>query len=231
MTQLGDLAFYLSAAGGARGPSGPLYLLYVDPKTSSLVAKLWTGEDKFERIENIAESVRPNSAASYIIGPSIRLIAYISSEDELRVCELDDESDEWMDDTSVQHKVHPIGQVAAVLFPNDRVRIIFQDPSGGFTLLDRVGGSWSSIALPIALKAGSPIGTWMVGNHLHIFYVSANNNSLHYVVEDGDNQWKDVAVASCMFGEKSNPKRFMVLGGPKGDNTFQVFVMTETNTV
>lgn len=193
---------------------------------------LWAGnaKDEFESVEPIAQSVRPDTTAPYIIGPSIRLISYVSSENELRVSILDEDSDEWFEDTAVEQKVHPNGQVAAILTDSDRVRVIVQDPSGSFTLLDRTDESWSSITLPAAPKAGSPITTWVTEDGLRIFYVSADNN-LHYMVEDDGEQWRDVAVETCVFDENSMPKRFMVTEDSKDGNNFQVFVMTESNIV
>jgi len=232
MTQLDDLAFCLLAAGGVPDPeTGGMNLLYVDPETSSLVSKPWTsgGEEKLGRAETIAHSVRPNSTAAYIVGLSTRLIAYISSNSELRVCEFDDESDEWVEDEAIQqYIVHPQGHVAAVLVSTDQIPIIFQDPSKRFNFLTKVDGSWTSTIIPVEPIAGSPIGTLNTGNQFLIFYVSAKDNCLHYAAEEDGATWKDVAVANCVFSDEAKPKRLTVLPSEKG---FQVFVMSEEYTV
>lgn len=232
MTQLDELAFVLMAAGGAADSEKPgSHLLYVDPKTSSLVSKYWSGGDEeLGQPETIAESVRLNSKASYVIGQSIRFIVYISSSDELRVSEFDSDSDEWFDDEAIPHyKVHPQGHVCAVLFPNDQIRIIFQDSSQHFNLLHKVDESWSSSIIPVEPTAGSPIGSWICDNQLHVFYVSAKDNCLHYVVEEASGSWNDVALPTCVL-DTLKPKRLAVLPGVTAEKLFQVYVMSEANT-
>ena len=232
MTQLDDLAFCLLAAGGIPNPdTRGMDLLYVDPKTSSLVSKPWTsgGEEKLGRAEVIAHSVRPNSTASYVVGLSTRLIAYVSSNNELRVCEFDDESDEWVEDEAIpQYIMHPQGHVAAILVSSDQILIIFQVPSKRFNLVTKVDGSWTSTIVPVEPTAGSPIATLTVGNQFRIFYVSAKDNCLHHVGQENGGTWKDVAVANCVFGDGSKPKRLAALPSESG---FQVFVISEKNTV
>jgi hypothetical protein len=232
MTQLDDLAFCLMAAGGAEDPANRgVALLYVE--ATSLVSKLWTsgGAADFGDTMVISESVRPNSAASYVIGTSIRLVSYISTNNELRVSEYDEDSDEWVDDDTIpQYKVHPQGHVAAVLVPNDQIHIIFQDPSNRFNLLAKVDGSWTSTIIPVQPSPGSPIGTWTRGDQLHVFYVSANTDSLHYAIK-GSGTWKDVAGTNCVFNDKSKPRRLIVMPDSTNANLFQMFVMSEKNTL
>jgi hypothetical protein len=232
MTQLDDLAFVLMAAGGAAdSEKSGSHLLYVDPETSSLVSKFWPGGDEeLGQPEIIAESARLNSKASYIIGESIRLIVYISSSDELRVSEFDSDSDEWFDDEAIPHyKVHPVGHLSAVLFANDRIRIIFQDSSARFNILDKVDGSWTPTIIPVEPTAGSPIGSWICDDQLHLFYVSAKDNCLHYVVEEAGGSWNDVALPTCVF-DKLKPIRLTVLPGVTTEKLFQVYVISEANT-
>jgi len=229
MSQYEDLCCMLSAAGFAPEPDGNnTFLLYIDPEQSSLISKLWSGGKNFGRQDFIADSVRLNSSASYLFTSTSPIIICISSTDELRI--LKNEDDEWADEESdiSGQKVHPNGKVAAAIGADERVRVFFQDPSKRLIALDQVDGSWTPTVLPADPVVGSPIATTLSDERI-VFYVSAKDNCVHYVVKDSDGSWKDKVFARCSL-EKLEPKYLMVTREPES-SSFQVYVLTKENAL
>ncbi|KAF4617718.1 hypothetical protein D9613_006174 [Agrocybe pediades] len=234
MTQLDDLAFFLLSAGGTADPTSTVVnLLYVDSKTGTLASKPWTGdggEEKLGHAEHIAESVRPNSTAAYVIGgDSVRFIVYISSENKLCVVDFDEESDEWIEDETLpEYDVHPLGHVTAFLSPDDSETptIVFQDASERFNVVSKTEGSWSSLVIrAIAPIVGSPITTMTDDVSMRVFYISARDTCLHYVAAGAGSDWSvDAAIPQCSFSGTAMIKKMVISSSEQGP---QVYAMDE----
>jgi len=220
MTWLDELARCLLAAGGAlpMGSDG-MYLLYVED--SALVLKHWNGET-FDSEEFIAESVLPTSPAPYLTTPTGRLVVCISSSSTLCALKYDDDSAEWIDEESFgQHKVHPKGRVAGSITAGRR-NIYYLNSSKQLVHLD---SSWESTVLPVNAVEDSPLATSSAGGKLHLFYVSANDNYVHYVTQQQVGSWTDTICTKYAFSANEKPKRF--LASPDGSGGFELFVLTE----
>jgi hypothetical protein len=231
MSQYQDLCCILSAVGVATDPEGKgTHLLYINPERSCLISKLWVGGNRFGAQDFITDSVRLNSSAPYLFTPTTQLIICVSPTDELRV--LRNEDDEWFDEENTpDHKVHSDGKVAAVIGTDDRVRIFFQDPSKRLIVLEKVDESWTPAVLPAEPVEGSPIATSTVDDKVHVFYLSAKDNYIHYVVEETDGNWNDMVFASCSLqAEKVEPKQFMATRAPES-TSFEVHVLTKEDTL
>ena len=227
MDQLQDVARCLLAAGYANDPEGKgQYLLYVDPKTSSLMSKRWTGSF-FDDKELITDTpVRPNSTASYLINPSTRLVICISSKSTVRVLQYDEEEEKWDDvDTKQPHVVHPEGKLTAFSRADNFLRIIYQDHSGRLIYLNK---SFQPLALPVDLVAGSPLSSAVVNEQIYVFYISSRDNYVHCVTEARPGNWSDEILAKHAFDQI--PKQFVVPVDPKSGG-FEVYVLTEENAL
>jgi hypothetical protein len=221
MSQLHDLVRILVAAGNATHPKGKgIYLLLVDNKTCSLTSNLWTGSD-FSARELITESVRPNSLASYLITPTVETIIYISSSSSLNVIRYSDDDGDWIiDDSVAQHEVHRDGKLAALVGADGHPRVFFQDPSKRLIYLDN---SWIPKVLPADPVNGSPLSTLAVGGQVHLFYVSASDNCLHYATQQQDGSWTDTSLPKFTFEVKL--RRLLVVQDESG--AFEAFALTE----
>ncbi|KAF4609405.1 hypothetical protein D9613_012982 [Agrocybe pediades] len=232
MTQLDDLAFVLLSAGGATDPaSNAVTLLYVDSTTGDLVSRHWAGgggEEKLGHANHIADSVRPNSTAAYVIAGSMQLIAYISCDNKLCVVDFDEESDEWIqDETLPQCDVNPLGHVAAFLASDAATPIIvFQDASERFNVVTKSDATWSSRVIPTIVPiVGSPITTMIMDTSTRFFYISASDQCLHHVAAGADSDWSvDTAIPQCSFSKTAAIKRMIISPSEKG---LQVFAMDE----
>lgn len=216
MTQLDELARCLVAAGGAvpKGNEGT-YLLYVEDST--LVLKHWNGET-FDSEEFIAESILPTSPAPYLTTASGRLVVCISSSYTLRALKYDDGSAEWVDEEALgQHKVHPKGKVAG-LVTADGQNIYYMNSS---KQLVHLNSAWKPTVLPVNAAEDSPLATSSAGN---IFYLSADDNYVHYATQQQGGSWTDTICAKYAFGANEKPNRF--LASPNANGGFVLFVMT-----
>ncbi|KAF8517817.1 hypothetical protein JB92DRAFT_2904692 [Gautieria morchelliformis] len=218
MAQFQDLTRVLLSAGGAPHPEGKgSYLLYTDQ--SSLTSKHWTG-NTFGDQELVAKSVRANSPAAYLLAPTTRLIICISSSSTLRALRYDDDDEEWVDDKTILHiDVHPEGKLSASLDRNEDVRVVYQDPMGNLVFLN----NWTPTVLPADPIAGSPLSTVVDGDKLHVFYISAKDNCIHYVTRAPEGSWSGNVMVNCPVEEKI--KRFIV--APIGDTiNFDAYLLT-----
>ncbi|THH20744.1 hypothetical protein EW146_g691 [Bondarzewia mesenterica] len=224
MAQFQDLTRRLLAAGGAMHPEGKsMYLLYAD--RSSLISKHWTG-NAFGDQDIVATSVRTNSTASYVLAPNSRRIICISSSSALRALTYNDEDEEWVDDTIPHHDVHPEGKIATSFGADNRAYVFFQDPAGRLIQLD---DAWNPTVLPVEPVAGSPITTAFVENKIHTFYISAKDNCIHYVIQEGGNSWSDKLMSKCSF-EEEKVKRFSV-GKNEESGALEAYVLTEKSAL
>ncbi len=220
MTHLDELARCLVAAGGAVpvGNEGT-YLLYVED--SALILKHWNG-DAFDSEEFIAESVLPTSPAPYLITSTDRHIVCISSTSTLRALKYDNDTAEWVDDDSLgQHKVHPKGKVAGSTTKDGKHNIYYLNSSKKLVHLD---SAWKPTVLPVNAAEDSPLATSSAGGQ-HVFYISANDNYVHYATQQQGGSWTDTICTKYAFGANEKPKRFIASSNASGG--FVLFVMTE----
>jgi len=103
--------------------------------------------------------------------------------------------------------------------------VFFQDQSKRLIYLNE---TWTPTVLPVDPIVGTPISTSIVDNIMHVFYISAKDNCMHYVAQERGGSWSDKIMTSCTFEEKL--KRFMVAPNQETGN-FEAYVLTEDNAL
>lgn len=220
MAEFQTLTRILLAAGGAMLPEA-MYLLYTDK--SSVVSKELKGNSFGDQVVIAkARSVRPNSPASYLFSDDTQLVICISSSNFLRTIHWDDDEEEWIEDFSIpRHQVHPNGNLASSFDLYGRVSVFFQDPSSRLIHLNE---SWKPTVLPAQPMTGTPLS--ILNNN--VFYISAQDNYMHYVAKGGDGSWTDNILANVEITEKI--KRFMVT--ENGDSKcMEAYMLTQEHSV
>lgn len=188
MSQFQSICRYLVAAGSADAADGrSTYFLYTED--SSLISKEWDGK-VFVDQTIIAESVRPNSAAAYILTSSVTLIIYIDTSSKLRAILFDDDCDEWYEDGSINigHEVHPTGSVAACLNEQDQTIVLFQSKRSRLTVFNL--NTQHITEIKVHVLTASPLWASLVNGTLYAFYISADDQCMHYTVNAND-KWTD----------------------------------------
>ncbi|KAF9045491.1 hypothetical protein BJ165DRAFT_165863 [Panaeolus papilionaceus] len=244
MTQLDDLTFCLLAAGAvANHDGGGMHLLYIDPETKDIISKPWSGDGQEERFgpdeELVASEARPGFTAAYFLQTSeaTRHVAYVTSGNVISVLEFDPESAEWTNfahplDVNVHHQSHvtafstPDPASCRIPFPI----IISQAPSGSLQV-NTFSGQWESqiiatnVANPIV---GTPLATITGGapDQLQAFYISANDNCLHYIERNHQGVWSNTAITNCPLGAQGKPMKLSVI--LNGDD-LQAYMLDNAN--
>jgi hypothetical protein len=234
---LQNLTRCLLAAGGISDKKGvsdergnAMYLLYINPERSSLSCAYWKG-DSFGKRELLANEVRPNSVASYLITPSgEKVVIYISSSNVISGVRYDEEEEDWVADHAIaalKNTVDPDGKLTAVLDVDGHPCVFFEDTSKRLVYLDN---AWAPAFLPADLVKGSPLATSIVGGKVYVFYISAKDNCMHYVTQEGQQggDWCDTLVSEYAFEKK--PKRFLVTQTPDS-RKFESYVLTDGNAL
>jgi len=198
---------------------GTIYLLYVED--SILISKHWTGTS-FSDHELVGDSVLEGSSAAYFITSTAKRIVCISSSFLLRSIVYDNDDEEWIDESIEPHKVHPKGKVAGSILEGGQQNVLFQDPSRQLVHLD---SSWKPTILPVNAAEGTPITVYDDEVTTYVFYVSANDNCLHYVARAPGAEWKDEVFAARPFDEKEKPKHFLISQSYYGD--FEALILTD----
>jgi len=221
MSQLQDLTRRLLAVGGAADLEGKgEYLLYIDRERYFLNCKHWTG-DFCDRQELVASSVRPNSTAACLITRTEKLIICISPSSNLGAYTYDNDEREWVesdDHPITAHKVHPLGKLAASIGANGGIHVYFQDPWQRLIYLDKQ----TPTVLPANPVVGSPFSTSVVGDELHLYYISSNDNYIHDVTRK-NGTWRDTIVIKYPF--KTHTRAFFMIKNESGDD--ESYVLTE----
>lgn len=226
MTDLQDITRRLLAAGHATSPGdNGIDLLDVNPTNSNLTYKRWTGNG-FSDEELIAISVRPKSSAAYLSNSAKKLILCISSTSTLRAIGYDNNYREWIDDESGDQKVHPESNVAASFATDGLQHVFIQDPWKRLVHFDNV---WMPTVLPANPVQGTPLSTLVVGGRVQLFYISANNNYVHYTTQQQNGSWSDTVFATYAFDSKQKPKRLFIMQNNSG--VLECYVLTEDNAL
>ena len=218
---------HLLAAGYAKIQEGKVqYILYVDPEGSFLQLQQWSGNSVTNQ-ELIVDSVRPKSTAACLITPTDKLIICISPSSSLDTYTYDEEEHEWVqsDESYIglsRCVVHPDGKLASFVDAKGIVHVVFQDQSRRLIYFDN---SFNT-TLPVSSLSGSPLSISTIRNRLHIFYISAKDNSIHDVTK-ANHGWQDTIAIQHTFHTK--PKSFMVTENENKET--EVYVMTEDNTL
>lgn len=224
VAQLQNLARRLLAAGYAKNQSAKeQYLLYVDPDESFLQCQILSSNSSPVDQELVASSVRPNSTAAYLIAPTGKLIICITPSSALSAYTYNQDDCEWVEAALPDFVTHANGKLAGSVDANGRIHVVFQNPSQCLIYLDN---SWSGKILPVSPVVGSPLSISVVGNTLHVYYISAKDNFIHDVTGANDN-WKDRIVIKHKFDQKI--KNFTVVKSESGDE--ELYVMTEDDAL
>ncbi|KZT11213.1 uncharacterized protein LAESUDRAFT_258324 [Laetiporus sulphureus 93-53] len=179
MSQLQDLTRCLLAAGGGPHPEGKGFvLLYTDQ--SSLISKVWTGSS-FGDQELIDTDVRANAPAPYLLMPTTCIILSISDSSKLVSFRYDVEEEEWVPDDIPDHVVHADGKLAAATDVDGHVSVFYQSVEERLVHLDE---AWKPTLLPVQPVIGTPLTTLLSDDRVHVFYISAGDRCLHYIVRD-----------------------------------------------
>jgi len=226
VAQLQNLTRCLLAAGYSKSRDGrEQHLLYVDAQTSLLQFQQWSG-DSIVKDELVGSAVRPNSTAAHLITPTGKFIICITPSSTLSTYTYDDEEREWVqneNDPLSTYVVHRDGKLAASVDANGRVHAVFQDASQRLAYLD---SRWSDTVLPVRPSIGSPISILVVGNTLHVYYISAKDECIHDVSRMND-IWNDMVLTKHSFDKKI--QSFVVVESESGDN--EVYVRSEDDAL
>ena len=168
------------------------------------VLKHWRGND-FGKEEIIVTNVRANSTASYIPTPKGDMLVYITDSSTVAIAQFDEDEEEWVEDTNLpQCEVHPSGQLIATLAVDGDIVVVFQDAEGHLVYLqepDDERGAWSVTEIEGAHKPtfGTPLCICLNPNslHLHVVYVSSNDNDIHSATMEEDGAWVDALMCSA----------------------------------
>lgn len=227
IAQLQNLTRCLLAAGYSKSQDGKeQYLLYVDEHRYLLQFQQWSS-DFIAREELVgASAVRPNSTAAHVITPIGKLIICITPSSGLSSYTYDDEEREWVhndNDPLSTYVVHHDGKVAASVDAIGRVHVVFQDASCSLIYVDN---QWSSTVLPVRPLVGSPVSISVVGNILHVYYISAKDQFIHDLSR-ADGTWHDIVFTKHRFYKKI--QSFVVVESERGDN--ELYVMSDDNSL
>jgi hypothetical protein len=214
------LASNLLAAGTALDEETDVqYLLFVDPKESTLNCQEWKGESLDQ--DRTVDSVRPNSTAAVLITATDKLVIGIKPSSKLCAYTFDDDEGDWvesMDSPVANYSVHPNGKLTATKDATGRNFVFFQDPFK--QLISLSDATWKSTTIPVSAIAGTPISVLVTEDELNLYYISANDNNLHVVVRGLDDAtWNDSVVIKYEFVEEikalcmGDGESFVLTGG------------------
>ena len=228
VAQLQSLTHRLLAAGYAKSQDGKeKYLLYVDTQTSLLQCQRWSGDSLAKEELVLGSAVRPNSTAACLITPTGKRIICITPSSVLRCCTYNDEEQQWVEDVNdifSAYVVHRDGKITASVDANGRFHVIFQDESQRLTYINNL---FSSIVLDVKPLVGSPLSISAVGNTLHVYYISAEDDFIHELVYGADNTWKKRIVTRQRFDKKI--QSFVV--GESGSGDEELYLLTGDNVL
>ena len=171
-------------------------LLYV--QDSSLVAKHWNG-DAFGDEELIATSVKPDSAAAYVLTDTTRYAFFVNDASKLGAVAYDADEEEWVPiDKFPNLPVAPAGQVTAGI-DEGKLSVFFQNASGQLVHLDE---QWKATILPASgVTPGSPLAIMYVDGKTSVLYVT--EGAIHGVRAGEAGKWEMISfTGGRMEGEK-----------------------------
>lgn len=228
MSQLQDLVRHLVAAGYTHDPDGNGEFLLNVNADSSLRCQLWSPNSAGQE-ELIANSVRPNSTATYLITSTDIVVVFITASSALKAYTFDGDDEEWSESDKfgaiAKYTVHPNGKVAGAV-DSGRIHVVFQDSSHRLILLEFQDDAWTSTVLPGDPVVGTPISTMSFDGGLQVFYLSAKDNRIHGIAKE-DGAWVDDIDMQFAFTEEI--KAFFLAPGQTGEN--EAYVLTGANAL
>lgn len=229
VAQIKHIIPLLVSAGVGNHPSFPdTHLL--ETTDSCLVSKTWSQlEGSFTgEAELVADSdIRDDSQAIYLLSPTARSIICISESSTIRCVNWDADNEEWVDDTTLPSiHVHPEGKITGFADPYGNRYTFMQNPAGDLVYVDH---SWKTTTIGLANPiSGSPLShTTMEDGSIRVYYVSATDNSIHYITKSATSDWSDAVLASAPL--KETPRNFVFVKDAISDK-FQALVLSSSNT-
>ncbi|KAK6354003.1 hypothetical protein TWF730_008423 [Orbilia blumenaviensis] len=218
-----DLVNYLSAPAGAIPQEIPgIYLL--SEEDNCLIEKLRCGSEVSAQVF-IAEDVRTNTPAVYLLNDDTRLVFYVDTEDVLRHSRYDTDEEEWQGEGEGEGDVIiPRTSKLSGCFTSGGQMVFFQNQSG---LLQgvRIQGSACELLSPISAEPSEATPHFVIRSadeNLYLFYIG-RDRYIHYLIEGPEpGEWHDNVLRSPVLDQVV--VNFMVI--PDKDMNFEAYLLT-----
>jgi len=221
VAQQQELVRFLTAVGFSSDPEGKFFYFLFTNEQSSIFSRHWNGSG-FGQEDPIANSVRPDSSAAYIITNNERFVFCISHDSSFRVLKYDDH---WLHLKNMpRYVVHPKGQMAGYVGLDGKRYALFQDASRRLISLDE---TWTQTILPVQAAIGTPIAHIILGvpdrPRLLVFYLGKDSR-LHYLEQRIGGIWgSEFLFTDVLFEDKLNK---MVVTWNESKRKLEVYVLT-----
>ncbi|KAK6523359.1 hypothetical protein TWF281_001339 [Arthrobotrys megalospora] len=218
-----DLVDYLLALSGAIPEEGTgIYLLYEED--NCLIEKLWSGSEVLEQVL-IAEDVRADTPALYLLDGDTRLVFYVDTQNVLRRGRYDTDEEEWQVETEGEGDVIiPQGSKLSGCFtPAGEQIVFFQNQSGRLQGIQIRDSTWELLSPTPAepVEATRHLVIRSADESLYLFYIG-RDGYIHYLVKGLETgEWQDNVLKSPIPGQIVN---FMVI--PDEDMKFEAHLLT-----
>ncbi|KAK6499520.1 hypothetical protein TWF506_004150 [Arthrobotrys conoides] len=206
-----DLVDYLLALSGAIPEEGSgIYFLYEED--NCLIEKLWSGTEILEQVF-IAEDVRTNTPALYLLDGDTRLVFYVDTQNVLRRSRYDTDEEEWQVEGEEEGDIiiPQKSKLSGCFTPEGQI-VFFQNQSG---LLQGIEFRDSKCELLNPAPAEPLEGTRHLvlrstDENLYLFYIG-QDRYIHYLIkgpETGE-KWQENILKSPII--EQNVTNFMVI--------------------
>ncbi|KAI0891468.1 hypothetical protein F4806DRAFT_482644 [Annulohypoxylon nitens] len=201
-----DLARSLVGAGSTKLPDNEgegIYILSV--RDGYLVEKHWVGDTVLS--ENvIAENVKDNTTASYLLGveEDLRLVVFIDQDNTIQCCAYNDDIEEWEETplgSKWNIKTTPDSKLSATIGPEGEIVISYQDVAGRLAGIMSAGeDEWKAFG-PLGGNpiSGTPQCLEVVEDTVYLFYVEKNAGIGYLVLDPTTEKWKASLLQNTKF--------------------------------
>ncbi|KAI1088291.1 hypothetical protein F5B19DRAFT_486041 [Rostrohypoxylon terebratum] len=201
-----DLARCLAAAGYVKLPDnegGGIYILSV--RDGYLVEKHWVGDTILS--ENvIAENVKDNTTASYLISfeEDLRLVVFIDQENTIQCCAYNEDIEEW-EETPLGSKWNVEttldSKLSATIGPEGEIVISYQDVNGRLAGIRSAGkDEWKAFGpLDGNPILGTPQCLEVVDDTVYLFYVEEHAGIGYLALDPSTPEWKASLLPNTKF--------------------------------
>ncbi|KAK6329889.1 hypothetical protein TWF718_003316 [Orbilia javanica] len=223
-----DLVNYLLAPSGAIPQDIPgIYLL--SEEDNCLIEKLWCGSGISEQVF-IAEDVRTDTPAVYLLNDDTRLVFYVDTQDVLRRCRYDTDEEEWQVEGEEEGDIIiPQTSKLSGCFTDEGQTVFFQNGLGqlqgiriqdsGCELLDATPAEPLEGTRHFAIRSAD--------KDLYLFYIG-RDKYIHYLIEGSKpGEWHDDVLNSPALDQVV--VNFMVI--PDKDMNFETHLLTSDRLI
>ncbi|KAK6538244.1 hypothetical protein TWF694_011123 [Orbilia ellipsospora] len=220
-----DLVDYLLALSGAMPEEhSGVYLLYEED--NCLIEKLWSGSETLEQVF-IAEDVRTDTPALYLLDENTRLVFYVDTENILKCSRYNTDEEEWQVEEGNRDFVIPQDSKLSGCFTDEGQIVFFQNQYGllqGIKIQDSTWDLLSPVpAKPLEATRHSVIRP--ADDNLYLFYIG-QDRYIHYLAQHLETgKWHDNVLKSPTLDRTII--NFMVI--PDEEENFEAHLLTTDN--